>query len=331
MAIFDSISNFVKDNLSTYGLDTNLNNYVRNMLPNICDGRERSKSFEVPTGYAITINYDSPGTGLGQGFIKASMPKQISLTLASNWTPIAGNNTTGGLDSVTEAFGGFALTTNQNKSILKWSGTSPLKLPLDLNFVANNRDEVKKKIYEPILALARLVLPQTNSMGIYTPPGPYPTINIGSGVKMLAGDVGGAKTLASIGGTRINVKIGDYMFLDNVIIERANITFPSILGNINKSEFLETISNIDQSGAATVMSKVSDYLFNTSTMSNMKLAPMRANVQIGISTNEALTADGLIKMFSSFESGFDTQKLADGVETSGGTRSSYYRSSGGQS
>ena len=325
MAIFDSISNFVKDNFSTYGLDTNLNNYVRNMLPNMCDGTERSRSFEVPSGYAVTIAYNSPNPGLGMGLIKASMPKQISITLASNWTPIFGNNTTNTLDSISEAVNGYALTTNQNKSILRWSGTSPLKLPLELNFIANNRNDVKKKIYEPIVALARLVLPQTSALGYYTPPGPHPIVNLKSGVQLAAGDVSGASNLAGWGGTKIDVRIGDYMFLSNVIIERAQITLPSILGNVNEPDNVLDLNNIN---TKSVMSAVSTYLFGTSTKDNMKLAPMRASMNIGISTTEALTADSLVKMFNSFEAGFDTQKISDEVETSGGTRSTYYRSNG---
>lgn len=285
--LFSKASDFINENLSNYGLDTNVKNYIKNQLPNIVDATEQIQSMQVPQGYKVDVVY-SGDTGVGVGTITATIPKEIVFDFKSRWSALANPGKHEVVNTLSVATTGKQLTNNQNFSIQVWGGTEPLKMSLELNFVANNSAEAYTKIILPIQKLAALVLPTASPSGFLTPPGPFPYEIAGESSPLFKG-------------TKIDIRIGDFMYLNDVIIENCRVSIPSIFGDVNADSF-ENSKLIDDAIKGDIKGMANTYISGLlNSGKNSVLMPTRAKCIIGISTLSALTSDAIARMISGRE------------------------------
>lgn len=133
------------------------------------------------------------------------LQKEFITSLRSNWQtfiPAVDQET----DTEFQSIYGKSLL-NPISSRRMWMGTSPLKLSLELHFIAIN--DAKKEVDDPINKLQRLILPSYSGekalklVPLLTPPGPSPT--------------------SSTDGEQISITIGNVLTLEPVIISEVTV------------------------------------------------------------------------------------------------------------
>jgi hypothetical protein len=168
-------------------------------------------------GYAGDIESIAPGNQLitlsassekSYGTITGILQKDFIMSVKSNWEPFIPplqDEINIASQFVGQFIGGASLN-NPISSRRIWKGTTPLKLSLELYFIAIR--DAKKEVEEPCIRLQRLVLPnETEKLGgflpMLTPPGPSP--------------------FDPNKGDQISIQVGNIIQLDQVVITEVSI------------------------------------------------------------------------------------------------------------
>ncbi len=157
--------------------------------------------------------------------IIADLPEQIGFGVTSDWESLLPYSLAGMIDQIPlvgnwakAAAGAKALNVqSQALSFQVWLGTSPIEIPLHLQFDAYS--SALEEVYKPILLLESFTLPitQQNYFGglagnILTAPGPV---------------LGGANQMLE--GYGLNVRLGRQMLFQNCIVSASNHNFDTRL------------------------------------------------------------------------------------------------------
>jgi hypothetical protein len=135
------------------------------------------------------------------GTITGILQKEFILSAKSNWEPFipsVGKST----ELVSQLVIGKSLS-NPVSSRRIWAGTTPIKLSLELYFVAIK--DAKKEVEEPCNRLQRMILPSFSKgiIPLLTPPGPHPVF--------------------AEQGDQISIRIGNMLNLNQVIISEVTV------------------------------------------------------------------------------------------------------------
>ena len=150
--------------------------------------------------------------------ILADLPENLNLGVQSDWESPLPSTLAGMLDRVT---GGAASSIanaigtspqSQHMSYQMWMGTTPIEIPLTLQFDADK--SALEDVYRPIVAIMQMVLPINGGGGLLYPPGPKGG---------LVGAFGGRE------GYGVTVRVGRMMLFPDCIISSASQTFDSRL------------------------------------------------------------------------------------------------------
>jgi len=168
---------------------------------------------------ASNPNYTCQISCRGHGIdILADLPETLNLAVQSDWesplpsslASVLDNFTVGISGNLSKAIGVDPHT--QAMSFQMWMGTSPIEIPLTLNFDAT--ESALEDVYRPITALCMMALPINSAGGMLTPPGP-------------TGGLWGAVT--SRQGYGVDVRVGRMMLFKDCIISAASETFDTRL------------------------------------------------------------------------------------------------------
>jgi hypothetical protein len=153
-----------------------------------------------------------PGHGID---IITDMPEQLTLGVSSEWdsrlpyslASILDNMTAGAGSAIAGAIG--MNVQSQDLSYQMWMGTTPIEIPLTLNF--DHETDAQIDVFEPITKLMALQFPTNKLGGFLSPPGP-----------LRSGQGNG-------GDYAINIRIGRMMTFLNCIMVSGNQAFDSRL------------------------------------------------------------------------------------------------------
>lgn len=144
--------------------------------------------------------------------IICEMPEQITGGITSDWEsllPYKLSNLLGG--AIGSLANSFAVVPQQQlTSFQSWMGTSPIELPLQLQFDA--KEDAFEDVFKPIMTLKALGAPVNGSGGYLWAPGPVGFGNSVTGT-----------------GYGIDVRLGKMLFLKDCILRSANETFNTML------------------------------------------------------------------------------------------------------
>lgn len=145
-------------------------------------------------------------------------------------------------------------------SIYYWSGGGPINLTLTVQLYAESYRDVQERIFKPLMILAGLAQPTTDASGFLIPPGPAPlnfTLKWKSAQLQEVTDAKTGKTstesmkdaqgkpamanreISAGKGVRTDIKIGDWFYLSDVLVEDVDIKIPMNLAK----KFRNTVDN----------------------------------------------------------------------------------------
>lgn len=166
----------------------------------------------VPPNYQVILDVSGDETLKGSKSVfplVANLPERYHIDFSSQWSsPFSKNYVqelankagpiTGAIASIGQQVTGIQ-TRTRSQSVQTWESSSPLTFSIDMIFVAktNTEADIKKKH----LALLKLCAPSELSSGVLMQPGPV-MLDVGTGA----------------GGRKISMTLGNYLFLDNIII-----------------------------------------------------------------------------------------------------------------
>lgn len=172
-------------------------------------------------GMKDNSNYVMRISQVGGGKVKAYVPETFQLTVTSSFSQPFGQGLMGTkLGDATQMLGIGALT-NQAMTAQTWSGTAPIDMSLEIEFIAEN--DPASEVMQPIIELLKMTMPSKGASGfLLDPPGPsYKSIVSWEAFEGTKGG-GGAKG-------QITATIGNFLKFDNVVIESVNTTFHSMM------------------------------------------------------------------------------------------------------
>lgn len=151
-----------------------------------------------------------PGHGID---IITDIPEQLSIGVSSEWDSALPYKLSEILDTFTAGIGGklpgvFGIDPQQQMlSFQMWMGTTPIEIPLTLNF--DHESNAQVDVFEPVTKLMALQFPISRGGGFLFPPGP------------LRSGKGGDADYA------IHVRLGRIMYFMNCIMVSGNQVFDS--------------------------------------------------------------------------------------------------------
>lgn len=173
---------------------------------------------KVPQGKQIRIRR---GTQDIAGGVPLIVEEDITLSLSSNFSPLLG----GGDTKMLNAIGGIAghlsggrfAFSGQFKQLgfQQWGGTDPLAFSVTLGFFMGSTEanDAKTEVYEPMIKLASLPLPEEGSGGNLIGPGPSITEAVIPGV------------VEGTSNKIISLEIARILRIDSIIVKRAEPIF----------------------------------------------------------------------------------------------------------
>lgn len=155
----------------------------------------------------------------GGGEVEAYVPETFQLAVTSQFNQPFGqgvsNSTVGTAAKVAV---GQALV-SQAMTAQIWEGTQPIEITLELEFVAEY--DPQREVLKPIKDLLTMTMPSRGTGGFLAPPGPkYLDIINWKAFEPTKGDSAQKQ---------ISIKIGNFLFFNNVVIESVNSTFFSMM------------------------------------------------------------------------------------------------------
>lgn len=159
--------------------------------------------------------------------VKAYLPENVSLTVASDWSAPFADKAEGALNTVANLFGASLKTKASTAQI--WQGSTPIEVTIP--FILTAESDPATEIIEPIQELMKLCLPSTTKGQRFIPPGPSfkgyvagqlkGESAVGSAIAKLA------SSAPSIGsnGESITVEVGNFMIFTQVVLLSVNPTF----------------------------------------------------------------------------------------------------------
>lgn len=161
------------------------------------------------------------------GRVEGWMPDQISIRLSADWdTPLAPSGDsrvnlliqegTGLLEQL-GMFKNYAKRIapyQEFNSIAVWSGSSPLVVSMQLEFIASEEGQALRDVVTPVRTLMKMLLPGKAGY-VLTPPGPDPLNALGARIKSNE--------------EVITVTVGKFLRFNRVIVTDAQPTFKGIV------------------------------------------------------------------------------------------------------
>ena len=214
----------------------------------IIDCRPKDKLLRISTAYNLYIHVVDERNDKTTNIVAYS-PKNLGFEFRNNWEKLDpfkmsnGGWVSAGIQIMTGKAGNLA---RDASTIYYWGGGESISMNLDVQLYATDYLEVEKKIFKPIRVLAGLAQPTTDASDFLLPPGPAPlSFDIkwtGVALKEEMGKDGKVHTVAkkdakgnavkspqhikSTKGVRTDIKIGDWFYLSDVLIERVEINIP---------------------------------------------------------------------------------------------------------
>lgn len=191
-----------------------------------------SEAWGVDQGYIVTLTVSGDDTMGNGGFfsVATSLDESFGISLASSWDAPYANVMQEGLDAVQSKGGkagaavgigrqiaGAAGLNGRNPATTAqvWQSSDPIGFSIPFTFIAQS--DAKKEVQDKIMKLLKLVAP-SEALGGMALQAPGPTI---------AGQIAkGAK----LPGRNIQLKIGNFLLLDNCIVTNVDAQFDSIIG-----------------------------------------------------------------------------------------------------
>lgn len=183
----------------------------------------------LPKQYLVTLTVTGDST-VGEGgyfSVSTSLDESFGLSMGSQWEAPFANVLQEGLDAA-QAKGGRAGAAigiarqagaaagfsgrNVSTTAQVWQSSDPISFSIPFTFVAHR--DAKKEVQDKVVNLLKLTAPSEFGM-ILKAPGPT-----------IMGQLASKK----VDGRRIVLSIGNFLELDNCIIERVDVQFDSIMG-----------------------------------------------------------------------------------------------------
>lgn len=214
----------------------------------IIDCRPGDKLLRISTAYNLYIHVVDERNDKTTNIVAYS-PKNLNFKFSNQWKQLDpfnmsnGGWVSAGVQIMTGKAGNLA---RDASTIYYWGGGDSISMSLEVRLYATDYLEVEKKIFKPIRVLAGLAQPTTDASDFLLPPGPAPlSFDIkwtGVALKEEMGKDGKIHTVAkkdakgnavkspqhikSTKGVRTDIKIGDWFYLSDVLIERVIIDIP---------------------------------------------------------------------------------------------------------
>ena len=175
----------------------------------------------IPKGKQLRIRHDNQSI---TGDIPLVLEEDITLSLSSNFSPLFGGGDTKALNvigSLAREFtmGKIAFSGQfQQLGFQMWGGTDPIAFTATLGFYMGSTDanNARIEVYEPMIKLASLPLPEEGRFGNLIGPGPAITT-------ILGGLLG--KITENTEQRLISLEIGRILRIGSIIVKRAEPTF----------------------------------------------------------------------------------------------------------
>lgn len=148
------------------------------------------------------------------------LPENITFNLTSHWDYPLQSNLSGSLGLIAQQFG--ATTQAQEMTLAVWSGSTPIEMTIQLEFIAEEPGESIGKVINPIRSLCKLALPRFVGGGSFTIPFTNKTIPV------TLFQAPGPKPLEN-GGDLITVEIGTFLRFRHVVITQVTPQFHPVL------------------------------------------------------------------------------------------------------
>lgn len=148
-----------------------------------------------------------PTSGL---IFRAFVPETFNLSIQNHWEPLFGelNNSSGSPASRIGAAIGAPINLKYFSRLI-WLGTEPLSF--NFTFLLDAYGDTEEDVQKPIIDLIRMSTPKRGNAGFLESPGP----------SMISDE------------KRIYMRIGNFFFLDSIVIDSLDITFYSIADATN--------------------------------------------------------------------------------------------------
>ena len=190
---------------------------------------------DVPPQYKVKVTWehkDEAGNTV-KPEVYLILQEDISLGVESFWkafvNPYAGLSET--MNAAFQAITGGRLSAFHRVATRRnWTGTTPLKLSLNLRLVAKN--DAEKEVVCPVKMLSSLALPREAAAGFVAPPGPSP-------YKILEGFRGSGRFGKMVEGMlrffnekmivseNIRIDVGMFLTFENVVVKSVDARFHS--------------------------------------------------------------------------------------------------------
>lgn len=214
----------------------------------IIDCRPGDKLLRISTAYNLYIHVVDERNDKTTNIVAYS-PKILGFEFGNQWKQLDPFNMSNGgwVSAGVQIMTGKAGNLSRDAStIYYWGGGNSISMTLEVQLYATDYSEVEKKIFEPIRVLSSLAQPTTDASGFLLPPGPAPlSFDIkwtGVALKEEMGKDGKVHTVAkkdakgnavkspqhikSTKGVRTDIKIGNWFYLSDVLVERVSINIP---------------------------------------------------------------------------------------------------------
>lgn len=189
---------------------------------------------DVPPQYKVVVRWkhkNKAGALVGNE-VNLILQEDVSLGVESFWKSFVNpySAVSESLSTAFQAISGGRLTAFHKVATRRiWTGTTPIKLSLNLKVVA--KDDAEKEVVEPVKLLSSLALPREAIAGFMAPPGPTPfsfsetfkAVGIGGEVQKAA-KAWEEKGMVT---EEITIQVGLFLIFTNVVVKSVDARFHS--------------------------------------------------------------------------------------------------------